>query len=44
MLPVMKAGDIVVRALPSAYSSSFDELSKEMNDLTAMLKTTIEKT
>ncbi len=44
ILPAMEAGDIVVRAFPSAYSSSFDELSKEMNDLTAMLKTTIGKT
>jgi ribonuclease P protein component len=38
VLPDIKATDIVVRAFPSAYDSSFDELSSEIDEVTKMLK------
>ena len=44
ILTEMNAGDIVVRAFPSAYSSSFDELSKEVDEVTRMLQRTITET
>ncbi len=44
ILPEAKASDIVVRAFPSAYDSSFDELSGEIDDVTKMLKASSAKT
>ena len=38
ILPTAKANDIVVRAFPSAYDSSFDELSKEIDNVAGMLQ------
>ena len=38
ILTTTKASDIVVRAFPSAYDSSFDELSKEIDDVIGMLQ------
>ena len=39
ILPAVKASDIVVRAFPSAYGSSFNALSKEIDNVLQMLKT-----
>ena len=38
ILTTAKANDIVVRAFPSAYDSSFDELSKEIDEVMRMLQ------
>jgi ribonuclease P protein component len=38
VLAVTKANDIIVRAFPSAYDSSFDELSKEIDEVIGMLQ------
>jgi len=37
ILSAAKANDIVVRAFPSAYDSSFEQLSKEIDDVIGML-------
>jgi ribonuclease P protein component len=38
ILTAVSAGDIVVRAFPSAYDSAFIELSQEIEDLVGMLQ------
>jgi len=38
ILTAAKSTDIVVRAFPSAYSSSFGELSKEIDDVVEILQ------
>jgi len=38
ILSTMKTNDIVVRAFPSAYDSSFDQLSKEIDEVIGMLQ------
>jgi len=37
ILSAAKENDIVVRAFPSAYDSSFEQLSKEIDDVIGML-------
>jgi hypothetical protein len=41
---MMTANDIIVRTLPSAYTSSFDDLSKEIDEIVGMLKRTSAET
>ena len=38
VLPAVSAVDIVVRTFPSAYDSSFTDLSREIGDIAEMLK------
>jgi ribonuclease P protein component len=38
VLPTLTAVDLVVRTFPSAYDSSFGELSREIDDLAIMLR------
>ena len=38
VLTAVKANDIVVRAFPAAYRSSFDDLSKEIDEVVEMLQ------
>lgn len=44
VLTMMTANDIIVRTLPSAYTSSFDDLSKEIDEIVGMLKRTSAET
>jgi ribonuclease P protein component len=38
ILSAMKANDIIVRVFPSAYDSSFNQLSNEVDEVLAMLQ------
>ena len=38
ILTAMKANDIIVRAFPSAYDSSFNQLSNEIDKVVGMLQ------
>jgi len=38
ILSAMKANDIIVRVFPSAYDSSFNQLSNEIDEVLAMLQ------
>jgi len=38
ILPAMKANDIIVRVFPSAYDSSFNQLSNEIDEVVGMLQ------
>jgi ribonuclease P protein component len=44
ILTVTKARDIVVRAFPSAYDSSFDQLSKEIDEVIEVLLKPVSET
>lgn len=38
ILTAMKANDIIVRAFPSAYDSTFNQLSNEIDEVVGMLQ------
>jgi len=38
ILSAMKANDIIVRVFPSAYDSSFNQLSNEIDEVVGMLQ------